>query len=630
MLRGTGAGRQLVLDLGRSGRSDCSRRFCPRDPAAGAVRWTVARHNEKGDRVTGSDELPNATEARDRPLLSVLTIAGTQEAMAGTYASLQAQSVDSWEWVVAGDPSATASLGAVPAERARITTVDDGASAGPADAVGPAAALVRCLAAAQGEHVLVLAPGDLLADETVWWLRELMPAGTWGYSDEVQVHGPGRSPDVWGKPDHSPERLRAQPYPVRSAFLPRELLMTVGGFRTEAASAVVYDAVLRLSEERPALHIPHPLVLRTDRDARRRLVDGDPADHVRAVEEHCRRTGIEVAPVESVQVQGRVVGQRVSRVLSSPASVSIVIPTRGSTSVVEGRPRCHVLELLRSVWVDGRYPDLEVVVVYDVETPEDVLEQLRELIGEHLVLVPYDDWFHFSRKCNIGALAARGDYLCFLNDDTEVRTPDWLHEMVGRLSDPGVGAVGARLLFADGTLQHIGHHYGGGHAGHPLFGWRASTLELGAAAHVAGERVGVTAACMLVRAADFLAVGGFSEAFPLNYNDVDLCLKLREAGFRLIYTPHAELYHFESQTRVARVLESELRQVRVRWGVRMTADPYLRTSRGHRLRAKFVQSPSMTTAVVPTTVAIGAATDPDVQSAHELGADQMAPTGGER
>jgi GT2 family glycosyltransferase len=243
---------------------------------------------------------------------------------------------------------------------------------------------------------------------------------------------------------------------------------------------------------------------------------------------------------------------------------------------VDGRPRVHVVELVRSLWVPGRYPDLELVVVHDAETPPEVLEDLRALVGEALVLCRYDGWFHFSRKCNAGAVVAHGELLCFLNDDMAVLSPDWLDEMVPLLDDPQVGAVGARLLFPDGTIQHVGHHFIDGSAGHPFFGWAADTMAEGAVAQLTGERSGATAACLLVRAEDFWRIGGFSERFPLNYNDVDLCLKLREAGFRILVTPHAELLHYESQTRVPRILTSEQALLSQRWSLRMRHDPYIR------------------------------------------------------
>jgi GT2 family glycosyltransferase len=165
--------------------------------------------------------------------------------------------------------------------------------------------------------------------------------------------------------------------------------------------------------------------------------------------------------------------------------------------------------------------------------------------------------------------------------------------MAAHLADPGVGGVGTRLLFPDGTLQHIGHRYDDGAAGHPLFGWRANTLALGAAAHVAGERSGVTAACLLVRAADFERLGGFSQVFPLNYNDVDFCLKLREEGFRIVYTPHAELIHFESQSRVPVILPSERASLSRRWAYRMAHDAYLRQPGPVAPRSRFLPAPHL-------------------------------------
>jgi GT2 family glycosyltransferase len=512
------------------------------------------------------------------PVLSALTVGGDPVALHRTYRSLAAQTDRRWQWCVL-PPDGGPAIPGLPLDPRVVV---------PEPAGGGATALATVLGSATGTHVLALAPGDLLSADTVEAVAELLAPDGWGYTDEEQRFPSGRTPDVWEKPEYSPELLRSQPYAVRTAVLPRTVLAAAGGIRAGTGSAAWYDAVLRVSELAALpVHVPTAHVIRMDAGLSERFLEGDPADAVRVVREHCGRVGIAVEDVLPVIVQGRPVGLRLRRRLSRRPAVSIVIPTAGSSSMVRGRPRRHIVELVRSLWVEGRYPDLELVVVYDTGTPPEVLEELRAIVGDGLVLRRYEDWFHFSRKCNMGAAAARGEYVCFLNDDMEVTDPSWLTEMVVHLEDPGVGAVGARLLFADGTLQHVGHRYEAGGAGHPLFGWRASTLALGAAAHVAGERSGATAACLLVRKAEFFRIGGFSQLFPLNYNDVDLCLKLREEGFRIIYTPHAELLHFESQSRVPRILPSELALLHRRWSGRMARDQYLRSSRPISARRKF-------------------------------------------
>jgi GT2 family glycosyltransferase len=540
------------------------------------VRRARTDKQGQGELQVLSDQIaPTAGVPEDRPVLTVLTVHGEHAAMRGTYDSLSRQTDRRWEWVVAGAPGGDARAAVGLPLDPRVVSAGEGE----ASERGWADRLAAAFGLATGEHVMVVRAGDELAEGAVEAVAEFLPPGTWGYTDEEQRFPSGRTPDVWAKPDFSPELLRSQPYAVRSAVLPRDELARIGGIRPHTRTAAWYDAVLRMSEADDApRHLARPHVIRTDPRMSRRFVDGDPADHVRAVGEHCARSGIPVDDISPVVVRGCVVGQRVHRSVGQP-SVSVVIPTRGGASVIHGRLRRHVVELVRSLWVAERYPDLELVVVYDTDTPDEVLDELRALVGDSLVLQPWDSWFHFSRKCNAGAVAARGEYVCFLNDDMEIIAPDWLSEMVGRLDDPGVGAVGARLLFAEGTLQHIGHEYAGGGAGHPLFGWRASTLHLGAAAHVAGERSGVTAACLLVRREEFLRLGGFSDVFPGNYNDVDFCLKVRESGRRIVYTPHAELFHFESQSRTPRILESEQLMLRARWPVRMRRDPYIRYTR---------------------------------------------------
>jgi GT2 family glycosyltransferase len=218
---------------------------------------------------------------------------------------------------------------------------------------------------------------------------------------------------------------------------------------------------------------------------------------------------------------------------------------------------------------------LEIVVVYDADTPSDVLDAVSQP-GKHTIrLVRYSGEFNFSRKCNIGALASAGEYLCFLNDDIEIDTPDWLSEMVSLAREPGVGAVGAKLLFADGTLQHAGHRMASGRPVHALFRSAADSVELAGLAQVCGERAGVTAACLLLASRVYREVGGFWEDLPANYNDVDLCLKIRATGRRVLYTPHAVLHHFESQSRIPVVTTEENEAIQRRWSFELLHDPYV-------------------------------------------------------
>jgi GT2 family glycosyltransferase len=253
--------------------------------------------------------------------------------------------------------------------------------------------------------------------------------------------------------------------------------------------------------------------------------------------------------------------------------VSIIIPTRGGSGAVWGHQRDFVVDAVASIATRSTYPQVEFVVVADSPTPQRVLDRLHEAGGDRLRIVMFDQPFNFSRKCNVGAAAARGDVLLFLNDDTELIDPASIEQMVGHLEESDVGMVGAKLLFADGRLQHAGHVYPGGPV-HALFGWPGSAVGPHRMAVVARECSGVTAAASAMRRAVFDEMGGFDEAFPVNFNDVDLCLRVRRAGFRIVWTPHAQWYHFESVTRVAGQTQEELDLLFGRWRYELEHDPY--------------------------------------------------------
>ncbi len=337
-----------------------------------------------------------------------------------------------------------------------------------------------------------------------------------------------------------------------------------------------HDLVLRLTER--ARHVAHvPLVLYHWRQSPASVTSSSDNKRwafeagVRAVADHCDRVGIDAA-VEMTAEDGC---YRVIRQLDDEPLVSVVIPTRGTSGRVWGTSRAFVVDAVRSLLERSTYLNLEFVVVYDTATPVPVLQALDRLLGDRLVLVGYDRPFNFSEKMNIGALRATGDLLLLLNDDTELIEPTSVATLVSHVMADGVAMAGAKLLFADGTLQHGGHVY---HHDlmHICFGWGGDSPGPWPLRPLAVEREcsGVTAAAAMVERSAFVDVGGFAEELPLNYNDVDFCLKLRAAGHRIVWTPWASWYHFESRTRQSVLRPEEYEFINARWHREINHDPY--------------------------------------------------------
>lgn len=259
---------------------------------------------------------------------------------------------------------------------------------------------------------------------------------------------------------------------------------------------------------------------------------------------------------------------------ASEPLVSVVVPSIGTRGVVGGAERVFVIDAVRSVLATAG-ADLEIVVVAGREMPEPVTDELRTLDGA-VEIVRYDDSFNFSATVNLGAAHARGEHLLLLNDDTEAVSDGWLAAMLDALRDESfapVGAVGAKLLFEDGTLQHAGHTYRTS-LDHVGFGLPGDATGHGGILARRRRVAGVTAACLLTPLAVFDAVGGFCREFPGNYNDVDYCMKLRVAGWSVVYEPAAVLTHFESRSRVAGILPAEVELIQRRWLSHLVEDPF--------------------------------------------------------
>jgi O-antigen biosynthesis protein len=415
------------------------------------------------------------------------------------------------------------------------------------------------------DHDDLLVPHAL---ERVHTILAGAPEADYVYSDEDKIDAEGKRYDEFRKPEWSPERLRGQMYTSHLSVLRASLVREVGAFRDGYDGSQDHDLVLRVTERaRQVEHVPEVLY-------HWRVVPGSAAGDseakpyawvagCRAVQDQLDRLGI-----AGTASYGRLPGHyRISRVADPETAVSIIIPTRGGSGLVWGESRCFVVDAVASVLAHTSLPRLQIVVVYDLDTPPDVLERLRRLVGDRLVLVPFAEPFNFSAKCNAGFVASSGTVVVLLNDDVEAITEGFLEQLIAPLAEPGVAMTGARLLFANGRLQHGGHTYAKGHMRHAFHGALADDPGPFGALWINRECSGLTAACVALRRETYEEVGGMCEELPANFNDVDFSYKVWFTGGRLLWLADVELYHFESQTREAVVNQWEYDYITRRWTI---------------------------------------------------------------
>jgi GT2 family glycosyltransferase len=481
--------------------------------------------------------------------------------------SIRAQSFRDWQLVLVDDVSPSHEVRMIlreaAASDARITVIERMING------RIVAASNDGVNAAIGEFIVLVDHDDLLTLDALAKMAraiEAEPLVDYLYSNEDKVDGAGVHYDLFEKPEWSPERLRGQMYTGHLSVLRADLVREVGAFHEGFDGSQDHDLVLRVTEKaRRIVHVPEVLY-------HWRVVPGSAAGDVnakpyaweagrRAVGEHLRRVGIEGA-AEFGPLPGY---YRVVRAAEPDVLASIIIPTRGSAGLVWGERRIFVLDAVASVMAKAGHTRFEVVVVYDSATPAEVLDKLRVLAGDHLVLTEFNEPFNFSAKCNAGFLVSSGDVIVLLNDDVEAISQDFLAQLIAPLSEPDVGMTGARLLYSDGTIQHAGHVYAKDHYVHAYIGQSDDDYGDFGALLVSREASGLTAACVAMRRSVFDSVGGLCEELPGSFNDVDLSFKIRSLGFRLVWLADVRLYHFESKTRDSRVHPWEHHLVVGRW-----------------------------------------------------------------
>jgi len=445
------------------------------------------------------------------------------------------------------------------------------------------AASNTALEMATGNYVAPFDSNDLLPLLALHWVVESInrhPDAQILYSDEDMVDERGCRFDPYFKSDFNHVLLLAQNMISHLCVYRRDLVESVGGYRAGFEGAQDYDLVLRCvaAVSRDAIvHIPRVLY-------HRRAIAGGTAlsptekraaanAAQRAVTEHVRGfdSGATVEPAPDLPMHFRV-----RHSLPSPSPlVSIVICTRDQGSLLR--------TAIESISNKTTYPNYEIVVLDNGSRDAAALDYLASIsLRPGITVIRDGSPFNYSRLNNTAVRNTRGQVLCLLNDDIEVLTPGWLEEMVSFAVQPHVGAVGARLWYPDGTLQHGGVIIGilgvAGHAHPRLTRGQGGYFNRGV---LQQELSAVTGACLVVRRDVFDEVGGLEEQLAVAFNDVDLCLRIRGAGYRNIWSPFAELIHHESASRgyednpekLAR-FQQEVSFIQDRWGAVLNSDPY--------------------------------------------------------
>jgi GT2 family glycosyltransferase/glycosyltransferase involved in cell wall biosynthesis len=497
-----------------------------------------------------------ALDLTQRPLISIImpVYNAPERWLIRAIESVREQYYPNWELCIADDASPAPHVARILADYAkrdaRIKTVRR-ATNGHISAASNSA-----LGLATGEFVALLDHDDELRPHAlaeVVFALEANPPLEFLYSDEDKIDEAGIRSDPYFKPDWNPDLLLGQNYTCHFSVFRRDRITAIGGFREGFEGSQDWDLTLRATADlapNKVRHIARVLY-------HWRAIPGSTAMTPEGKDDYpleaARRAltdyiATHQVPANLVEVEGR--HWRLQyRLPESLPRVSIIIPTHNGFEMLR-----TCLDSLRSI---TDYPNLEIIIVNHQSDDPTILKYFTVLQTEGVRVIDYEGVFNFSAINNFAAQHAQGTLLAFLNNDLEIIHADWLREMVGQALRPEIGAVGAMLYFPNDTIQHAGVILGiGGLNGTPsIAGHAFKDLPRGSEGQFNRLRLvqnyaAVTAACMVVRREIFEAVGGYdAKSLPVAFNDVDLCLRIRAAGYRNLWTPYAELYHHESASR---------------------------------------------------------------------------------
>ena len=403
------------------------------------------------------------------------------------------------------------------------------------------------------------------------------------YSDEDKLYENNIRSDPFFKPDWAPDHFLSQNYICHFLVIEKDVLAKTGKLRKEFDGSQDYDLILRLTELIKASEIGHIQkilyhwrVLPTSTSYSIQAKPSAMVSSKNAIQETLTRRKIE-AEVENGIIQDT---YRVKYTIRGKPLISIIIPTKDHA---EDLRKC-----IQSIVLKSTYDHYEIIIIDNDSHDPETLSLFSELKNDcRIRIIEYPHEFNFSGINNYAVGFANGELLLFLNNDTEVISQEWLSTMLEHAQRQEVGAVGAKLLYRDGTIQHAGVILGIGDTNSAVAGHSHKYACAGSPGYFSSLNIirnysAVTAACLMTRREVFDEVGGFDENLGVAFNDVELCLKIRTKNYLIVYTPYAELFHTESKSRgyddtpeKTRRIQSEVRYIRSKWDMEIDkGDPY--------------------------------------------------------
>lgn len=428
-----------------------------------------------------------------------------------------------------------------------------------------------------GEYLLWLNAGDKLNEMAINRLVDQLktsPDAKIVYTDEACFDDSGKVFEMNHKPDWNPSLFLSTPYFEKGTLICTDILKQIGGFDFSYRASFLYDALLKSTEiiaPEHIYHIPEVLLLSHGSIDRNKEAVFRQDQDIRALKAAMKRRQ-SIAHIS--QGEAPSVYRLQYQLPAEPPLVTIIILTKNRYDLLS---KC-----IKSILDRTSYDNYDILIVDNGSDESETLQYLDALSKKNQFKIIRDDRpFNFSALTNSAVKHARGDFITMLNNDIEVINTDWLQEMVSQAVQPGVGAVGARLWYPDNTLQHGGVIFILGLAGHAhRFLKKNQSGYFGRAVAIQNFSA-VTAACLVMKKELFEQVGGMNEKkLPVAYNDIDLCLKLTEAGYCIVWTPYAELYHHESasrgddrQTKHRKRAAREYEYMIKNWGTKLENDP---------------------------------------------------------